>query len=195
MTLLEFTSSCIASLAWPVTAGVIVWLLRDSIKRLLLTVTSLKYKDLQVDFGRELKALEQKAAVLDIKPARRAAAPAHMQKDPAELLANAERLMDEFPEPAIALAWSAVEAALAGAVQQLVSSPGDPARRSAVENAHQLAEQNLIDSNTLDVLDRLRDLRNAAVHGGSAIQVSPLDAHQYVSIARAAVERLRTLGH
>jgi hypothetical protein len=195
MTLLEFTSSCIASLAWPVTAGVIVWLLRDSIKRLLLTVTSLKYKDLQVDFGRELKELEQKAAVLDIKPASRAAAPAHVQKDPDEFLANAERLMDEFPEPAIALAWSAVEAALEGAVQRLAVSPGDPARRAAADNAHRLAEQNLIDRNTLDVLDRLRALRNAAVHGRSAIQVSALDAQQYVSIARAAVDRLRTPSH
>ena len=51
---LQFLSSVVGSLAWPATVLALVVLLRAPVTRVLLTLTRLKYKDLELDFGREL---------------------------------------------------------------------------------------------------------------------------------------------
>jgi hypothetical protein len=192
MNILQFISALVASVAWPVTLVVLVWLLRDSIQRVLLTITSLKYKDLQVDFGRELKELEEKAKVIDITPAKRAALPPPERKEPYQILADAERLVNEFPEPAVALAWSAVETELLQAVMRLAISADYPPDNSAYKNVKLLSDQGTLDANTIDVLNRLRNLRNAAVHGGS-IHISTDEAREYIAITKGVVDKLKAL--
>ena len=56
---LQFFASLAGSLAWPATVVVVV--LRNQCRRFLLTLTRLRYKDLELDFGRELKEVEKKA--------------------------------------------------------------------------------------------------------------------------------------
>lgn len=193
MNWLEFISSVIGSLAWPATAIVLVVVLRSPLGRILITLTKLKYKDLELDFGRGLKELEAKAKGIDLKPSllEEQATSKHTATD---LLNEAGRLAEDFPQPAVAAGWQAVEAELMSAVQRLAISLDDPPYNSAMKNAALLHEQGSIDTPTLDVLNRMRNLRNMAVHGGlDATGVNSNEAREFIALARGVVEKLKAL--
>src|ERR1051325_1135276 len=105
---LAFFASIIASLAWPLTVIILVILLRDPLTRVLLTLTHLKYKDLEIDFKRELEELEEKAKAIDVKP-QLPEIRASEKKDTLQFLAEARQLAAQWPEGAVTLAWQAVE--------------------------------------------------------------------------------------
>jgi len=52
---LTFVTKIIESLAWPVSIVVIVLILKKPISALLPLLRNLKYKDLELSFGEELK--------------------------------------------------------------------------------------------------------------------------------------------
>ncbi len=193
MNWLEFISSVLGSLAWPATVITLVVVLRSPLGRILLTLTKLKYKDLELDFGRGLKELEAKAKGIDLKPSL-VEGPPTSKRTATDLLDEAGRLAAEFPEPAVAVGWQAVEAELMSAVQRLAISPDYPPSNSAMKNAALLHEQGSIDTPTLDVLNRMRNLRNMAVHGGwDAMGVSGDEAREFIALARGVVEKLKAL--
>lgn len=190
MSWLEFLSSLVRSLAWPVTVATLIILLRAPVTRVLLTLTHLKYKDLELDFGRELKQLEKEARAIDIAPQPpKSIAPT--KKDSAQFLEEASRLAKDFPEPAVALGWQAVEDELMSAVMRLAISPNFPPHNSAMKNAELLKEQNAIDQRTFELLNRMRNLRNMAVHGAGTRGITTDEAIEFLAIARGVVERLR----
>ena len=190
---LQFFASVLGSLAWPATAVALVVLLRVPVARVLLTLTKLKYKDLELDFGRELKQLEEQARVIEVRPTQPKALPP-TKRDPSDLLSEADRLAQEFPEPAVAVGWQAVEEELMSAVERLAISPDYPRHNSAMKNAELLRGQNEIDDTTLDVLNRMRNLRNMAVHGGNGQgRVTTNEAIEFIALARGVVEKLNSL--
>ncbi len=158
---LQFLSSVVGSLAWPAIVLALVVLLRAPVTRVLLTLTRLKYKDLELDFGRELKQLEEQAKAIEVKPQQPKALPP-APKGSAQLLAEAERLAQDFPEPAVAVGWQAVEDELMSAVMRLAISPDYPVHNSALKNAELLLGQKAVDENTIDLLKRMRNLRKSS---------------------------------
>jgi uncharacterized protein YutE (UPF0331/DUF86 family) len=158
----------------------------------LLTLTHLKYKDLELDFGQELKELEERAKAIDVKP-QPPKAFSSAKKDASQLLEEATRLAQDFPEPAIAVGWQAVEDELMSAVMRLAISPDYPPHNSALKNAELLRDQKAIDEGTFDLLKRMRNLRNMAVHGGAHAtrNVTTDEAIEFLALARGIVERLR----
>lgn len=187
---LQFFSSVVGSLAWPATVLALVVLLRAPVTRVLLTLTRLKYKDLELDFGRELKQLEEQAKAIEVKPQQPKALPP-APKGSAQLLAEAERLAQDFPEPAVAVGWQAVEDELMSAVMRLAISPDYPAHNSALKNAELLLGQKAVDENTIDLLKRMRNLRNMAVQGNCGLgNVTTDQAIEFIALARGVVEKL-----
>jgi uncharacterized protein YutE (UPF0331/DUF86 family) len=173
---------------------VAVVVLRNELRRVLLTLTRLRYKDLEVDFGRELKEVEKRAKAIDVKPARQRREALAVPKDSIQRLDEAERLAADFPEPAVALAWSAVEDELMNAVMRLAVSPDNPPLNSALQNARLLRDSAAIDDGMFDILNRMRKLRNVAVHGGAGPGgVTADEAREFIALARGVVEKLRGL--
>ena len=191
---LQFLVSVLGLFAWPATVVVVVVLMRTQLRRVLLTLTRLRYKDLELDFGRELKEVEKKAREIDVKPSGPPPRPLAAPRDSAQILAEAERLAEEFPEPAVALARSAVEDELLSAVMRLAISPHYPPHNSALRNVQLLLDQKSIDHETFDVLTRMRNLRNIAVHGrGGVSGVSSDEAREFIALVRGIVEKVRRL--
>ncbi len=190
---LQFLASLVKSLAWPTTLVILVLLFRVPVRRALLSLTRLKYKDLELDFGRELKELEKEAKAIDITPQPpKSIAPT--QRDSSQLLQEAAQLAQRFPEPAVAVAWQAVEDELMQAVMRLAISPDYPAHNSALKNAELLKAQNAIDQRTFELFNRMRNLRNMAVHGGhGAAFITTDEALEFLALARGVVEKLRAL--
>ncbi|MGY0635254.1 hypothetical protein [Luteimonas sp. A478] len=192
----QLVASLAESLAWPITALVLFVLLRKPLIQILLTTTKLKYKDIELDFGRELRQIEQQAMKIELlpipqPPARATGGP----KLPGELLEEAEMLANEFPEPAVTVAWSAVEDNLARAAERLTGSRNF--RTSAPSQALKLLkEREAIDGSTASVLRRMQKLRNEAVHerwnafGG----VSSVEAREYIALARGINDKLEHIG-
>jgi uncharacterized protein YutE (UPF0331/DUF86 family) len=194
MNWLEFLASIIKSLAWPTTLVILVVLFRAPVRRALLRLTRLKYKDLELDFGRELRQLEKEAKAIDITPQTpKSIAPT--KRDSSQFLMESAALVQQgFPEPAVAVAWQAVEDELMQATMRLAISPDYPAHNSPLKNAELLKEQNAIDQRTIEVLNRMRNLRNMAVHGGrGAAHVTTDEAFEFLALARGVVEKLQEL--
>src|SRR3989442_646183 len=183
MDCLQFLSSVVGSLAWPAIVLALVVLLRAPVTRVLLTLTRLKYKALELDFGRELKQLEEQAKAIEVKPQQPKALPP-APKGSAQLLEEAARLAQDFPEPAVAVGWQAVEDELMSAAMRLAISSDYPPYNSALKNVQLLKEQNAIDEGTFDLLNRMRNLRNMAVHGTRGLANITIDeAIEFLALA------------
>lgn len=190
MSALEFMHGVVAALAWPLVIFSIALILKKPIGQVLLTLTRLRYKDFEVDFSRELRELERQAKAVQVIP-KRTGKLSGGPKDPPELLDEAEELVGDFPEPAVAVAWSAIEGALINAVEAVTGS--DECRRwSARRNIQVLLEHGVLDPNTADLLNRMQKLRNYAVHerwnafGGISID----EANDFIGLARGVSARL-----
>jgi len=79
------------------------------------------------------------------------------------------------------------------AVVRLAISPDFPPHNSAIKNAELLKEQKAIAQPTLELLNRMRNLRNMAVHGGHGTSITTDEAVEFLALARGVVEKLRTL--
>jgi uncharacterized protein YutE (UPF0331/DUF86 family) len=188
---LHFVASIVGSLAWPLTVVILVVLLRGPITRVLFTLSRLKYKDLEVAFGQELRQLEEKAKAIDIIPRQSRSIPS-TEKDSPQLLDEATRLAQDFPEGAVFVGWQVVENELMSAVMRLAISPDYPPYNSALKNAQLLKEENAIDEGTVELLSRMRTLRNMAMppsswHG----YITTGEAIEFLALARGVVERLQ----
>ncbi|MEF7438278.1 hypothetical protein V4V36_13570 [Paenibacillus lautus] len=59
MTALEFTSSIVNTLAWPIIVTIIILILKKPLTQLLLSISKFKYNNLEMDFGKELIKIEK----------------------------------------------------------------------------------------------------------------------------------------
>lgn len=193
MDILQFFAAIVSAVAWPASVVTLVVLLRRPLSQILTMLTKLRYKDLELDFGRELKQIEEQAKAIEVLPSQVRAVGG--PKEPEELLAEAERLVEEFPEPAVAVAWSAVEDHLARAAERLSGSTIDR-RQPPSRVIRSLLDVEVIDQQTVELLKRMQNLRNMALHerwnafGG----ISPDEAREFIALARGINEKLESLG-
>lgn len=113
MDIWSFIASVISSLAWPGTVILCVILLRKPIAELIPLMRNLRFKDLEIDFGRRLEELGAEADEAELP-----SIPPPTTEPPAEVGAGEdywetiERLSEVSPRAAIAEAWRRVEWAL-----------------------------------------------------------------------------------
>jgi len=187
MGVLGFIASLIDSLAWPVAIVILVLILQSPLRKLLLELTRFRYGNVEIDFGREVQRLEDRAKTAGLKlPGRPGPA--------MQIIADAARLAPEFPEPAVGLAWTAVEHELLQAIIRLAISADYPPYNAPIKNIMLLYEQGYLDGETREVLDRMRNLRNAAVHAGrERTRISTDEAFEFIALAEAVSEKLKSL--
>lgn len=191
---LDFLSSIIASVSWPIAIIVLVYLLRSPIGKLIPNLQRIRFGKAEFDFGVELQELEGKAKTAGLRVHEgsllRQAAPRTAE----DSIADAVRLVEEFPEPAIGVAWLAVEHELGQAVGRLAISADYPAYNSAMRNIILLNEHGYIDEETRGVLDRMRRLRNAAVHAVRDHDgITTGQAREFVAVAEAVARSIREI--
>jgi len=195
MNWLSFFSSVIDSLAWPVATILIVFLARKQLSTILPRIKNLKYRDLELDFGRELKKVEDKAnKVLPAESKPKLIREKPKERNSTQIIKEAERLFDEFPEPAVALAWSAVEVELMEAIMRTASSPDYPPHNSALKNAMYLSKAGYLGTDKIDLIKKMSNLRNIAVHGHKGTgSVSVDEAREFIALAEWLVKDLKKI--
>ena len=191
MNWMDFVASLFKSIAWPTTVLILVFSFRALIKRVLANLTRVKYGELRMDFGRELKQVEKEAKAINIQP-RPLRSIAPVKKEPLKLLEEAGQLASQYPEPAISVGWQAVEAQLKDSISGL-----QPEKRheqfslgTTLGNAEVLVGEKLIDFATFELIRSMYKLRNLAVHGqGGSITAD--EAYEFLAFAKGIVEKLR----
>lgn len=188
----QFFTSIVESLAWP-GAIVLVLLFSAPVRHLLFTLSGVKYKGLELYFSSELRELTHTMKTVKRPPGSPPRVPSRKRK--LELrshdLAEAERLVADFPEPALAVGWRAIEDILHEAVRALDLGTKEEPRLPLSRCIELLLEQGDLDVVTVAVITRMRHLRNIAVHGGpAATPISSDDARAFIALANEVSDRL-----
>jgi len=164
MDLLTFISQIINSLVWPAVAIGIVWIFRKPLALVLNKIESLRVLGILIGLRKETEKIgEEIEKIIPIQEPR----PATKEEQQIEL----ER--DEFDEiylrleksPALAinLAWSKLEIEAILVLKQYFQEQGKVSINS-YSILQGLKEKNILNENQLELFNRLRQLKNNAVH-------------------------------
>ncbi len=191
---LKFIASIIDSLAWPVAVLLLVLILRGPLRVLLGSLTQFRYGDVEINFGREVLELRNKAKAAGLDISKDVSREKPDIQDSAQIIADAMRLASELQGSAIILAWTAVEQELMQAVMRLAISPDYPPYNSAIKNTQLLHKEGYLDADNCGLLERMRRLRNAAAHPSREItEISADDARKFVALTEAITDKIKSL--
>ncbi|GEM_PF-508344 len=147
---LQFFSSVISSLAWPTAVITLAWLMRNPLSKLVPLIRTLKYKDLHIDIGEQLEAVRdqvgQKGEELNLPI-----------EDPP---LSYKSLAQADPRAAVLSAWLPVETEL----YEIAAKLGISGKPSPLLLIQELERAGVLDQVTFDTLDKLRRIRNSAIH-------------------------------
>jgi uncharacterized protein YutE (UPF0331/DUF86 family) len=180
---LQFLSSVIGNVAWPITVMVAFFVLKKHVAALSTFIERLKYKDFEVEFRKSVHELtEQSRTVL--------AVPENDEQD-AIGKNRLYELAEISPRSAILEAWLQVEAAAADAIRTRAPELGSKMPSSSpLRLGEQLNRREIINGKQLEIFHRLRALRNKAVHVGDVIfQLD--EVLEYIALATSLASQIR----
>ena len=185
MDTLSFIAELITALIWPVTALIIVLLLRKSILELIPRLSRLSVGDVELEFDEQLAQVAVQAEVADLppddgSPAMRSATNTHLDHQPTP---EASKIV--YPKGAILEAWQAIEEVL----DEKLSRANRPKPRSARGKAQQLALEGALDGPKLKMLIDLWGLRNIAAHEKD-FKPTPQQAAEYSQLADRLIKAI-----
>jgi len=182
MNWMEFVSSLVGSVIWPVTILVAVLLLRPPLDNLLPFIEKLRYKDFELFFSRRVE--EIRAEVSDEFPDPTGDS---TQSEKADRVAQLAMLS---PRAAVIHAWLEVEAAVRSAARRL----GYDKKSGRVDRVIDwLKRVGRLDRGMASLLDDLRQLRNQAAHVPETV-LSEAAAIEYAKLATRVSEFLEDMG-
>ena len=192
--------SMINALAWPIATIGLALLFRVEVKSAIARIGHLKYRELEVSFGGELKQAEALARsapapgrmVLEVEPGSPAPTVCGEPRPVSPVQGELQRLASRSPRAAVLEAWSAVGQALVKAAAKL----GDrraPAPLRAEDACRYLIDRGWLTGPDAQLVERVRALRDKVAH---AEDVTPTadEARRFVDLALPLVGRIEALG-
>ena len=179
---LQFISSIIGSLVWPATIIAGFFILKAYLPAIFPFIERLKYKDFEVEFRKSVKELAEKSqTALPAPDDEQTVAPRNRLYSLAEL----------SPRSAILEAWLQVETAAAEAIQSKSPEHTGKSRMLApLRLGEMLNRSQIINNAQREIFNRLRDLRNKAVHIGDAT-FNPIEVTEYIDLASSLASQIR----
>jgi len=160
---LAFVASLVDSLAWPAAVVLLAFVFRHSLTQLIPYLRRLKYKDIELEFDRQLGEVRE-----ELGPAEALPTALPSGESPVRYFRS---LAEISPRAAILEAWLEFELTANQAVETLgVTAKGRPLSMQGLFKA--LSAHELISHAEVDALTRLRALRNQVVHGPEP-EISP----------------------
>ena len=170
-------------LIWPATIIFIVLVFKNQFSQLFGSIRRMKYKDAEIVFGNELAEIRGKIETLPIESSTEqpSSVPFHTPENK-----TVRELLTIHPAAAVMESWSNFEQSLRPFVQDGVS-------KNPMSVPQALQGMDLLDSDALEIYDRLRNLRNEIAHGGVGDQVSTEEALEFDFLAGDLAEWLQML--
>ena len=189
---LDFTSSIVDSLIWPIIILFLALFFRSSIRRLLDRIASVSWGDKHVKFDRVLEEAREQVDTA-ILSSGRGGKPGRVTS--AELLQWISQPLNAIPSnprQGVIDAWLEVESALEDAAERLgVYIPSKTNRRPGL-SLRLLMHNEHISEDWVHVFRRLRQLRNEAAHD-RRFDLTSDRAEDYVRLCADAIFYLRHL--
>jgi hypothetical protein len=196
--ILTFVAEVIKALAWPGSILLLAFMLRKPIGELIPLLRKLKYKEIEMEFSREIAEL--KAEVLP--PREQPTIPAQISVDgqgaamplPERLETkrdNLLRMVQFSTRAAVMEAWLEVESAAIDVASSLWNTPPSEIFKSYPRLGEYLLQCNVIDHKLLETFKRLQQLRNKAAHA-EELNLSEEDARSYVELAIGLAAHIRS---
>jgi hypothetical protein len=188
MDIFTFLTSIFASAAWPVTALVMVLLLRRPLTEILLEIRKLKWGGLEAEFGSELG---QARELIDREPGKE---PFSLLNDkfPQKSRDFLLKLAELSPRSVILEAWRDVDVAAVKALERHRLLPNSQRLPNTGVAVQTLLDAHLIDDAEFQVFAILRNLRNRAAHD-SRFELTKEEAIEYAIMAERLARTLETL--
>ena len=199
---LTFIVELTKALAWPLTIVAIITLLRRPILQLIPDIRKFKFGDLEIDIGKELREVEKQAetALPELKEVTRTVSvvveAVGKAEGKAEVIGQAgiidtndraRRLAELSPAAAVVDSWLELETALrkgASANDIAVNEGSNP-----VKLMKALMNLEKVDRQTYEIFDKLRGIRNRAVHARS-MDLTASQALEYREITKRLAAKL-----
>lgn len=179
MNWMEFVIQLFDKLAWPSVILICVYSLKRPISKLIPLAKKLKFKDLEVEFGQELKSIVQKAE---------GAFPELKYDHKSLLIASANNL----PNSAVIESWEAVDVAAEALIRakQINIKLDVNTRYKHIESI--LLKESLINTKQGKLFSELRQLRNRVAHA-VGYEIGKVEAIQYIELCFKLISYLETL--
>lgn len=177
----EFVASLVSSLAWPVSAATVVWLMRRQLAALLDgPIKRWKAGPVEVEYWtRETAEVADSVGVLDAVTAGRT-------EEPDDELARLAELAEKTPVLAVLEGYRLVEREVRRIGQEGSIDGADKAPLSKLLATE--VEAGLVPQETLNAVRGLTALRNLAAHGPAAETTTTVErAREYVVLVQAVL--------
>jgi hypothetical protein len=174
---LTFVVEMTKALAWPLTAIGAVVLLRAALLELIPTLRKLKYRDLELEFGRQLDQVAAMAEEAQLPV--QAVPPALPAPQPTRVPSDLQAVAEIAPRAAVLEAYRRVEQA----ADQALRRSGTEPPRSPRARRHVLESKGIVTSSTGALLEDLRSLRNLAAHADD-FSLTPAQALEYAELSQ-----------
>jgi hypothetical protein len=150
---LTFIAEMTKALAWPLIIVIVLVFLRKPLLELIPLLKYLRYKDLELDFGKQVNELAAEfPQELSIKA-----------RD-VQLDEHTIRLANLSPRAVILESWLRVEEAAIEASKRRGLKLTSREVKTPIVLGHALEEAGVLDKNKMEIYHRLRNLRNMAAH-------------------------------
>ncbi|MCB0339254.1 MAG: hypothetical protein KDD53_06605 [Bdellovibrionales bacterium] len=181
---LTFISNLADSLAWPAAVVLIVFSLRSRIEELIPYLRRLKYKDLELEFAEKLESI----AVEVQESLPQVGAPTVIQ-GPSPETARYKELARLSPSAAVVEGWKELELSMVKLLtrhNQVDESQKNRPPGRLVANLDRIPD---VSPSLIRAIDRIRRLRNAAVHEYDE-SISTEQAEKFALVAVEIARRL-----
>ncbi|GAS80361.1 hypothetical protein [Paenibacillus amylolyticus] len=156
MNWLEFVSSLIDAVVWPLCVITVIFLLKNQLKELIPALRNLKYKDFEVSFEKTMESIEENVETLVEPIGTSFANPVISEK-----FAYLFELTKTSPRSAIIESWLIVEEQLIRLSQTKLH---DSANKTPQMILKELSMIGAINKELYKIIEDLRKIRNEAVH-------------------------------
>jgi hypothetical protein len=182
---LSFIAELVKALAWPGAVVLLVTMLRKPLSDLIPLLQRLKYKDLELEFGKVIEEVKEEVqAQLPPVPATKA-----LTTGASAVLV---KLAEMSPRAAIIEAWREVEDSLLDAAKRKGLDLPPRQVTLPVYVIRLMHAKGLVDSDKLTIVNDLRMLRNSAAHAPD-FALSKDSALEYAELATRLTEYFRSL--
>lgn len=188
---MEDVTTLISALAWPVTVLILVFFFRREFRFAASRLSTLKYKDFQADFERDLVRLE--GEVKSLPPTHTSNDVQPSTKQTQSELSNYQQLLriaEISPRAAITEAWRDIELATKAATDAYGISVGG--QIAGVKAIRALVQQGLLPEDVIRVYERMRVLRSKAAHANDFL-IDQEEAERYIETAQEFLKRITGL--
>ena len=182
MDLLTFISQMISALAWPAAVLVLVFAMRKPVSEALSILRKLRFRDLELEFDRQVTELKQTAAAGLMR--------GEEEEPQRQLREQLMRLASASPEAAVVEAWRHVENRLVDLARARAFDAAPATWVMPLVLGALMMGKNLINEPQYATLRSLKHLRDQVTHG-RGIQITASEALEYIDVAVWLVASLK----